>query len=135
MEEVVAMQGERSGVQRRLAAILFADVVGYSRSVAADEGGALAGLRWLRRSVIEPQLAAHGGRSFATLGDGVAAEFPSAVRAVACAVGMQRALAPDRVVAGSDRPHGLALRIGINLGDVVVEPNGDLLGDGVNVAA
>jgi adenylate cyclase len=129
-----AMNGERAGMQRRLAAILFADVVGYSGIVAADETSALAGLRWLRR-IIKPQLIAHDGRSFAALGDGFAAEFPSAVRAVACAVSIQRVLAAGQAAPGSSQSQKLTLRIGINLGDVVVEPNGDLLGDGVNVAA
>jgi TolB-like protein/class 3 adenylate cyclase len=118
-----------------LAAILFADVVGYSRMVAEDEAGALAGVRALRRRVVEPRVAAHGGRPFAALGDGFVAEFPSAVEAVACAVAVQRELAAGSGAAGPGPPRGLALRIGINLGDVVVEPNGDVFGDGVNVAA
>jgi adenylate cyclase len=129
------MDGERAGVRRRLAAILFADVVGYSRMVAEDEAGALASVRALRRHNLEPRVVAHGGRLFAAMGDGFASEFPSAVEAVACAVEVQRALIAERATTDIACLCGLALRIGVNLGDVVVEPGGDVFGDGVNVAA
>jgi adenylate cyclase len=110
--------------ERRLAAILAADVVGYSRLIGADEGGTLARLRTLRREVVEPLVAENGGRIFKTTGDGLLAEFPSTVQALRCAIVVQ-----DRVRGGE-----LQLRIGVHQGDVVVE-GGDLLGDGVNVAA
>ena len=108
---------------RRLAAILVADVVGFSRRVGADETGTLARLAALRRDVIEPQVAAYGGRLFKAVGDGFLVEFASAVQAVTAALAMQRR---------SDA--GLPLRIGIHVGDVVVEGD-DLMGDGVNIAA
>jgi adenylate cyclase len=109
---------------RRLAAILAADVVGYSRMVAADEAGTLARLRALRREIVEPLAAENGGRIFKTTGDGLLAEFPSTVHALRCAIGVQERL----------RGGELQLRIGVHQGDVAVE-GGDLLGDGVNVAA
>jgi len=112
---------------RRLAAILAADVVGYSRLIGADEPGTLARLRALRADVIEPLLAVHGGRVFKSMGDGLLAEFPSGVQAIECAIAVQQVLAA--------RTDGLALRIGLHSADVVVQPDGDLLGDGVNVAA
>jgi TolB-like protein len=95
----------------------------------------LAGVRALRRRILEARVVAHGGRSFAAMGDGFASEFPSAVEAVACAVEVQRALVAQRAIASTAGLRGLALRIGVNLGDVVVEPSGDVFGDGVNVAA
>jgi class 3 adenylate cyclase/TolB-like protein len=122
----------RTTERRRLAAILVADVVGYSRMVAEHENHALADVRDLRRQVLEPAIAAHGGRLFKTMGDGFFAEFPSAVEAVGCGVDVQRRLLAS---AGTARRPGVALRIGVALGDVVVEGDGDLLGDGVNVAA
>jgi adenylate cyclase len=112
---------------RRLAAILAADVVGYSRLIGADEPGTLARLRAVRGEVIDPLLATHGGRVFKSMGDGLLAEFPSGVQAIECAVAVQQALAA--------RADGLQLRIGLHSADVVVQPDGDLLGDGVNVAA
>lgn len=113
-------------MERRLAAILAADVVGYSRLTEADEEGTLARLRQLRGELIEPLLARHRGRIVKLLGDGLIAEFGSAVDAARCAVALQTRLAAD--------DGGLRLRVGVNVGDVVVE-DGDLLGDGVNVAA
>jgi adenylate cyclase len=110
--------------ERRLAAILAADVVGYSRLIGADEAGTLARLRTLRRAVVEPLVAENGGRIFKTTGDGLLAEFPSTVQALRCAIVVQ-----ERVRGGE-----LQLRIGVHQGDVVVEGD-DLLGDGVNVAA
>jgi adenylate cyclase len=110
--------------QRRLAAILVADVVGYSKLVGNDEAGTLAQLQSLRIDVIEPQLATHAGRLFKAVGDGFLVEFASAVQAVSCAKAIQEA----------NTPGALSLRIGIHLGDVVVQGD-DLMGDGVNVAA
>jgi adenylate cyclase len=114
-------------VQRRLAAILAADVVGYSRLMEADEAGTLTALKTLRRELFEPKTKQYGGRIFKTTGDGALVEFKSAVDAVNGAVDIQRALA-----AREDRR--IQLRIGVSLGDVIVE-GGDLYGNGVNVAA
>jgi len=119
-------------VQRRLAAILAADVAGYSRLMAADEEGTLARLKVLRNEVFDPGIAEYGGRIFKTTGDGVLAEFRSAVDAVRSALGVQRALAERNAETPEDRR--IAFRIGINLGDVMVEGE-DLFGSGVNVAA
>ncbi len=110
--------------QRRLAAILVTDVVGFSRLVGADETGTLARLATLRREVVDPEIARHAGRLFKETGDGFLAEFASAVQAVTCAMDIQKA-----AEAGS-----LPLRIGIHVGDVVVQGD-DLMGDGVNIAA
>ena len=110
--------------QRRLAAILVADVVGYSKLIGNDEAGTLAQLQVLRKDVIEPQIAKHAGRLFKAVGDGFLVEFASAVQAVSCAKAIQDANSHGR----------LPLRIGIHLGDVVVQGD-DLMGDGVNVAA
>jgi TolB-like protein len=119
-------------IQRRLAAILAADVVGYSRLMEADEAGTLAALRVRRKEVLEPLVAKHQGRIFKVTGDGVLVEFASAVNAVQCAVDLQHEMA----AANMDQPeeHQIVLRIGVNLGDVMVEA-GDLYGDGVNIAA
>ena len=124
------MPSGRVAERRRLAAILVADVVGYSRMVSGHEGRALAGVRALRRQVLEPAFGAHGGRLFKAMGDGFFAEFPSAVEAVSCGVEVQR-----RMLARDAPWSGMALRIGVALGDVVVEGDGDLLGDAVNTAA
>ncbi len=110
---------------RRLAAILAADVVGYSRLMGADEAGALGALRAMFADVFNPAVDAHRGRVVKLLGDGALVEFGSAVDAVDCALAIQGVLATAR---------GLTLRIGINLGDVVIEGD-DIFGDGVNVAA
>ncbi len=112
--------------KRRLAAILAADVVGYSRLLGADEAATLGRLRALRREVIDPLLAEHQGRVFKTTGDGLLAEFPSAVQALRCAIAIQNSLRADA--------SALQLRIGLHQGDVVIEGD-DLLGDGVNIAA
>ncbi len=118
--------------QRRLAAILAADVVGYSRLMEADEGATLAALKARRRDVLDPLVAMHQGRIFKTTGDGVLVEFGSAVNAVQCAVDLQQGM----VSANSSQPEDrhIILRIGVNLGDVTVE-SGDLYGDGVIIAA
>jgi adenylate cyclase len=110
--------------ERRLAAILAADVVGYSRMIGADEAGTLARLRALRGDVVEPLVAENGGRIFKTTGDGLLAEFSSVVQALRCAIGVQERL----------RGAEMQLRMGVHQGDVVEEGD-DLLGDGVNVAA
>src|SRR5262250_3365232 len=119
-------------VERRLAAILAADVVGYSRLVEKDEAGTLATVRKLRAEVIEPLLSKHHGRLVKLMGDGAIAEFSSVVDAVNCAVAAQKEIAA--VQAGGPRERRIVFRMGINLGDVVVD-GADLLGDGVIVAA
>ena len=119
-------------VQRRLAAILAADVVGYSRLMEADEAGTHARLKALRAEMIYPSLEAHTGRVFKTTGDGILSEFPSAVDAVEHAVRVQRAMVQRN--AGLPLDQRIEFRIGINIGDVIVD-EGDVFGDGVNVAA
>jgi TolB-like protein/class 3 adenylate cyclase len=118
--------------QRRLAAIVSADVAGYSRLMGRDESGTLAALKALRQEVIDPQIASHGGRIVKTTGDGLLLEFPSVVNAVRCAVEVQTAMA-DRA-AGVAEDRRIAFRIGINIGDIIVDGD-DIFGDGVNVAA
>jgi TolB-like protein/class 3 adenylate cyclase len=117
---------------RRLAAILAADVAGYSRLMGADEEGTLESLKALRRELLDPKIAEHHGRIVKTTGDGLLVEFASVVDAVRCAVAVQHAM-PERntSVAADNR---IELRIGVNLGDVIVEGD-DLYGDGVNIAA
>jgi adenylate cyclase len=117
---------------RRLAAIMAADVVGYGRLMEQDEAGTLAALKQRRTGILAPLVAAHHGRIVKVMGDGVLVEFASAVNAVACAVELQKTMAAANDGVADDRR--IMLRIGINLGDVVVE-GGDLYGDGVNVAA
>ncbi|MES2665896.1 MAG: adenylate/guanylate cyclase domain-containing protein [Pseudomonadota bacterium] len=117
-------------VQRRLAAVLAADVAGYSRLIGADEDGTLAALRSMWATRFNPTVATHHGRIAKMMGDGALVEFASAVDAVECALAIQGAMAAHN--ATSDHP--LTLRIGINLGDIVVE-DGDIFGDGVNIAA
>src|SRR5262245_39746478 len=105
--------------KRRLAAILAADVVGYSRLMQLDEAGALAALKSRRREVLQPNIARHDGRIIKLMGDGVLVEFASAVEAVECAVRLQE----DMHAANASVPaeHQIVLRVGINLGDVIVE--------------
>jgi len=117
---------------RRLAAILAADVAGYSRLMGVDEEGTHERLKALRRELLDPKIAEHHGRIVKTTGDGVLVEFASVVDAVRCAVAMQQAM-PERN-AGIAADSRIELRIGINLGDVIVEPD-DIYGDGVNIAA
>ena len=119
-------------MDRRLAAILATDVVGYSRLMEKDEAGTLAALKARRKDLLEPLVARHKGRIFKVTGDGVLMEFSSAVNAVQCAVDFQAAMAS----ANADMPDEtrIVVRIGIHLGDVMVE-GGDLYGDGVNIAA
>jgi len=123
---------EKARVERRLAAILAADVAGYSRLIEADEEGALSRLKTLRSEVIDPKIAGYHGRLVKTTGDGLLVEFASVVDALRCAVEMQTALAKSNDRMPPDRR--IAFRIGINVGDIVVE-DGDIFGDGVNVAA
>ena len=118
---------------RRLAAILIADIVGFSRLTHEDEDGMLAELRNLRREVIDPTVAAHSGRVVKRTGDGALVEFRSVVQATRCAIQLQNTMAERNAGAPSDRR--IEFRIGIHLGDVVEEDDGDLMGDGVNVAA
>jgi len=119
-------------VERKLAAILAADIAGYSRLVGLDEEGTLARLRALRRELIDPAIAQHRGRIFKTTGDGILVEFASVVDAVRCAVAVQRATAARETTFVQERR--IEFRVGINLGDVGVEGD-DILGDGVNIAA
>jgi len=117
---------------RRLAAILVADVAGYSRLMGADEEGTLERLKALRRELLDPKIAEHKGRIVKTTGDGLLVEFASVVDAVRCAVAVQQAM-PERNT-GLGAESRIELRIGINLGDVIIEGD-DLYGDGVNIAA
>jgi adenylate cyclase len=117
---------------RRLAAILAADVAGYSRLMGADEEGTLERLKALRRELLDPKIAEHKGRIIKTTGDGMLVEFASVVDAVRCAVEVQQAMPERNTGVGAD--NRIELRIGINLGDVIVEGD-DLYGDGVNIAA
>jgi len=119
-------------VERKLAAILAADVVGYSRLIEQDEAGTLAALWDRRRSILNPLVALHKGRIVKVMGDGVLVEFASAVNAVQCAVELQQKMAEANI--GLDQERAILLRVGVNLGDVAVE-NGDLYGEGVNIAA
>ena len=119
-------------VERRLAAILAADVVGYSRLIEADEEGTLSRLKALRAEVIDPKIAGHRGRIVKTTGDGILVEFASVVDALRCAAEVQAAMAESNAALPADRR--VEFRIGINVGDIVVE-KGDIFGDGVNIAA
>jgi adenylate cyclase len=135
---VVKLPGRRDSVtaekrvERRLAAIMAADVVGYSRLMGADEIGTLRALSAHRRELIDPTIAARHGRIVKTTGDGVLVEFPSAVEAVACAISVQQGIALRNAGVAEDKR--LIFRIGINVGDIISEA-GDIFGDGVNVAA
>ena len=119
-------------VQRRLAAILAADVVGYSRLMAADEEGTLARLQTLRSKFVDPIIARHNGRIVKLMGDGSLVEFASVVDAVRCAVEFQQGIAEFETDLPTDQR--LRFRIGINLGDVIIEDE-DIYGDGVNIAS
>jgi adenylate cyclase len=119
-------------VERRLTAILAADVAGYSRLMAADEEGTLAALKTLRREVADPKIKEHRGRIVNTTGDGLLSEFASVVDAVRCAVEVQREITARNAGVQAERP--IEFRIGINLGDIMIDEN-DIFGDGVNVAA
>jgi TolB-like protein/class 3 adenylate cyclase len=119
------LTGER--VERRLAAILAADVAGFSALMERDEEGTYSRIGSLRREVIEPRLSEHHGRLIKTTGDGFLAEFASPIAALRCALAIQSSQIDD--------PKALRLRIGLNLGDVIIEEGGDIYGEGVNVAA
>ncbi|WP_170475179.1 adenylate/guanylate cyclase domain-containing protein [Ruegeria arenilitoris] len=121
-----------TGYQRKLAAIMAADVVGYSRMMAADETGTIDTIRRLRTEVIEPLLNQHDGRLVKTMGDGFLIEFTSAVSSVKAAIELQSLLKSDNAVAPGNSQ--IELRIGIHVGDIVMDEN-DIFGDGVNVAA
>jgi len=125
------LSGDR--VDRRLAAILAADVVGYSRLMGQDEAGTLARLRTHRHELIDPKIAEHKGRIVKTTGDGILIEFPSVVEAVACAVAVQRGMIEHND--GTPEEHRIVFRIGVNLGDIIIAEDDDIHGDGVNVAA
>ena len=118
---------------RKIAAILVSDVVGYSRLAGADEDRILSRLRGLRSDLIDPAIAAHRGRVVKRAGDGSIVEFRSVVDAVRCAVEVQNAMVERNAGVVPDRR--IEFRIGIHLGDVVEEADGDLMGDGVNIAA
>src|SRR4029079_15874650 len=118
---------------RKLAAILAADVAGYSKLAGADEERTLARLRALRSDLFDPTIAAHHGRVVKRTGDGVLIEFHSVVDAVRCAIEVQTGMSERNAGALEDRR--IQFRVGIHLGDVVEEGDGDLMGDGVNIAA
>ncbi len=120
------------GVERKLTAILAADVVGYSRLMGEDEAGTLARLKSLRKELVQPKITGGRGRIVKLMGDGLLAEFPSVVEAVRCAVDIQKDMAGREVGLPDERR--IRLRIGVNLGDIIVEGS-DIYGDGVNVAA
>src|ERR1700722_12723082 len=121
------------GGMRKIAAILVADVVGYSRLAGADEDRILSRLRGLRSDLIDPAIAAHHGRIVKRTGDGGVIEFRSVVDAVRCAIEVQTGTVERN--AGLPPERRIELRVGIHLGDVVEESDGDLMGDGVNIAA
>jgi TolB-like protein/class 3 adenylate cyclase len=121
------------GETRKIAAILVADVVGYSRLAGADEEGTLSRLRALRSDLIDPAIAAHHGRTVKRTGDGSLIEFRSVVDAVRCAIEVQTGMIERN--AGLPPERRIEFRVGIHLGDVVEESDGDLMGDGVNIAA
>ena len=119
-------------VERRLAAILAADVAGYSRLMGADEEGTLERLKALRRELLDPKIAERRGRIVKTTGDGLLVEFASVVDAVACAVKIQRNMVGRNAGIAADKQ--IVFRIGINVGDIIIDGD-DLLGDGVSIAA
>ena len=119
-------------VERRLAAILAADVAGYSRLMGVDEEGTLAALKVHRRELVDPKIAEHRGRIVKTTGDGALVEFASAVDAVRCAMEIQRTMAERNAAIPEDQR--IEFRIGINVGDIIID-GGDIYGDGVNVGA
>src|SRR6202051_1546786 len=121
------------GERRKLAAILVADVVGYSRLTGADEDRTLARLRGLRSDLIDPAIAAHHGRVVKRTGDGSLIEFRSVVDAVRCAIEVQNGMLERNAGVAEDRR--IEFRVGVHLGDVVEEADGDLMGNGVNIAA
>ncbi len=123
---------EAQRIERRLAAILAADMVGFSRLMEADEAGTLGQLKAVRAEIIDPRLGEHHGRIVKTTGDGLLVEFASVAGAVHCAVEIQEALAERNANVAEDRR--ILFRIGINLGEIIIEGD-DIYGNGVNVAA
>jgi len=119
--------------QRRLAAIVAADVVGYSRMMGFDESGTLQALKAVRRNVVDPAMSEHGGRIVKTTGDGLLVEFASVVDAVRCTMEVQTAMA--RRNADEPEERRIVFRVGINEGDIIIDDDNDIFGDGVNVAA
>ena len=119
-------------VERRLAAVLAADVAGYSRLMGTDEEGTLARLKAVRKALVDPTIAKHRGRIVKTTGDGMLLEFASAVDAARCAVEVQRGMAEQNVPVPQDQR--IEFRIGIHVGDIIIDDN-DIFGDGVNIAA
>ena len=119
-------------MERRLAAILVADMVGYSRLMEADEAGTIARQKAHRAELIDPKFAEHHGRIVKTTGDGLLVEFTSAVDAVLCAVAVQRGISNRET--GESESRRIQYRVGINVGDIVIDGD-DILGDGVNIAA
>jgi adenylate cyclase len=125
-----ALAAER--VERKLAAILAADIAGYSRLMGADEEGTLARLKALRTELIYPKIKEHAGRIVKTTGDGILVEFASPVEAVRCAGEIQNAMREREGSLPEERR--IEIRVGINLGDVIIDED-DVYGDGVNIAA
>jgi class 3 adenylate cyclase len=123
---------EEKAMQRRLAAILAADVVGYSRLMGTDEMGTLTALKSHRRELVNPGIAEHHGRIVKTTGDGMLVEFASVVDAVACAVNIQRHMVRRNAAVPEEKQ--IIFRIGINVGDIIIDGD-DIFGDGVNIAA
>src|SRR5438034_4642575 len=119
-------------VERRLAAVLAADVAGYSRLMGRDEEGTLAQLKFFRKALVDPAITVHRGRIVKTTGDGMLVEFASAVDAARCAVEIQRGMARQNTDVPQDQR--IEFRIGIHVGDIIIDDN-DIFGDGVNIAA
>src|SRR5438874_3718942 len=119
-------------VERRLAAILAADVAGYSRLMGIDEEGTLADLKGHLRAVVNPKITEHRGRIVKTTGDGMLVEFASIVDAVRCAVDIQRQMAERNIAIPAERR--IEFRVGLNVGDIIIDDK-DIYGDGVNIAA
>jgi class 3 adenylate cyclase len=119
-------------MQRRLAAVLSADVFGYSRLMGVDEIGTLRSLKSHRRELVDPRITEHHGRIVKTTGDGMLVEFASVVDAVACAVNIQREMLARNAAVSEERQ--IVFRIGINVGDIIIDGD-DIFGDGVNIAA
>jgi adenylate cyclase len=124
------LTGER--LKRRLAAVLAADVAGYSRLMGGDEEGTLARLKAARKALVDPTIAAHRGRIVKTTGDGMLVEFASAVDAARCATEVQTGMAQQNT--GVPKEMRIEFRIGIHVGDIIIDDN-DIFGDGVNIAA
>src|ERR1700756_746836 len=128
----MAASKEYGRIERRLAAILAADVSGYSRLMGADEVGTLQALKAHRRELVDPTIAAHRGRIVKTTGDGMLVEFASVIDAVGCAVAVQRAMVSRNLTVEESKR--IVFRVGINIGDIIIDGD-DIFGDGVNVAA